>query len=1006
MESIFKLADLIKQNGRYALFLGAGCSYPTVPVSNEIINLLKDKYGSQIGSTFHDVMESAFNNPSDRRSFFEELCAGKTPSKHHYQIAELADKGKIDTIYTTNFDRLIEIAMMSCCTKQPSLFLNDVEFGGEELRGKHPTLLKLHGDFMLPSIANVPKELTEKMHIDMQKKLLSQWTNKGLIVIGYGGWDNTIMETFKMAIQTSDCLNGGLWWVNYECQNDPIAKLFAEASDSGKTCHYINCKASEFFDTLCENLSVDACQPHFGLRLDQNMPLSIGLPPMFVNAPHHIPALNREKPKGSTTLTSRSESNNLKRALATTEAIWLVGQWPVAFSSIIKSSRHKHRPIFYFDYRFSRNQPAFKDLNIAILRFAAGCGITTAGKYYLPLVQEIFCKSAILVFANISEADPYFCDEISRIYAIQNIAQKGNVVFMERSTPSEKFLRKVLTEIYAKAKSSNGIAYFPLGTCQRHDKEVTVLLNRGITIQAHHIGMQVIKSKALEINTSVSDNLNEDERQLLERIAMLRFGETCLTISALANKKNDRVQLLINSLESKGYLIQQGDRFHVSSTNWPDMSNGDSATIHLDIAKRFEKIAEDAPQQNDLQSLHYFLEAEFHFFSSHNYVKAATILAKISEDMLQIYSDTPRNYLWIAKRIHNFFNLESCGTPVISTMNEQHQLPLLLLRNSVYEAYDALSKKKIVATYEQLLNALSEPIKCYIHGYNFHSQKNYDEARVELEKLCDTEPSLLQGYAQMLIADCYFNMGQEKNTKYLAEQEYWTTKAFSNFETQKNRNCEAQALGNLGRIFLEKGNHIMAKNCLKIATINFQQEPGFSRDKGVVYGNLARALLLTSDAKEAEGFFLESMLHYTYIGELEGLTKLYFDLFKLRQQLPQECALTTEYLYNISVNIWKYCGCLPGLQSEMYLINNQYLAWALQEENATAIIKGINDMGCIAIKEPPNDRLQWASYWIQQFWATHDGISKRNTIRKGLRKSKYWSNQEKEHLLHIYKANQ
>ena len=69
----------------------------------------------------------------------------------------------------------------------------------------------MHGDFLYDNLKNTVTE-TENLEKNMRDKLAQFLTEYGLIVVGYSGNDNSIMDTLEMLVKTPSSFPHGLYW--------------------------------------------------------------------------------------------------------------------------------------------------------------------------------------------------------------------------------------------------------------------------------------------------------------------------------------------------------------------------------------------------------------------------------------------------------------------------------------------------------------------------------------------------------------------------------------------------------------------------------------------------------------------------------------------------------------------------------------------------------------------------------------------------------------------------
>jgi hypothetical protein len=211
--------SVFSSKGVYALLLGSGLSRASgVPTGWEVLEDLIRKIAHLEGESPSDppawyiarygalpdysqilaqlavssaerlkLMQAYFEPTEDERS--EGI---KLPTAAHRAIAELAAKGYVRVIVTTNFDRLLEQALADLGV-QPSVIANaDAAIGAMPLVHSRCTLIKVHGDYLDPRFRNTQEEL--KSYDPAIDRLLDQvFDEYGLIVCGWSAdWDEAL----------------------------------------------------------------------------------------------------------------------------------------------------------------------------------------------------------------------------------------------------------------------------------------------------------------------------------------------------------------------------------------------------------------------------------------------------------------------------------------------------------------------------------------------------------------------------------------------------------------------------------------------------------------------------------------------------------------------------------------------------------------------------------------------------------------------------------------------
>ena len=198
--SIEKFRDLQSENNRALLqeFFDAGGDNPKLYDFSE----------------YSHYFEKCYSSSTSREQFIRELVKNIKPSLGHNCLGDLIITKKINNIWTTNFDELIEagikqldpafsIRMLSSDKRDSFSNMTDSDF---------PNILKLHGDYRYDKLKNTLEEV-QSLESAMNKKFESSLTNGGLVVIGYSGSDESIMSVLEKSVTRTGFLPYGLIWV-------------------------------------------------------------------------------------------------------------------------------------------------------------------------------------------------------------------------------------------------------------------------------------------------------------------------------------------------------------------------------------------------------------------------------------------------------------------------------------------------------------------------------------------------------------------------------------------------------------------------------------------------------------------------------------------------------------------------------------------------------------------------------------------------------------------------
>ncbi|MEP4099270.1 SIR2 family protein, partial [Paraglaciecola sp.] len=141
---------------------------------------------------YSSLFEKKFDLPAQRRRFVENEVDGIFPSiGYSYLVSLASDKNKyIDTIYTTNFDDLINESFYQFSQIRPTVCAHDSSVNSLSISSTRPKIIKLHGDYLFDDIKSTLRE-TESLESNIKNKFTHFSKEFGLIVVGYAGNDRS-----------------------------------------------------------------------------------------------------------------------------------------------------------------------------------------------------------------------------------------------------------------------------------------------------------------------------------------------------------------------------------------------------------------------------------------------------------------------------------------------------------------------------------------------------------------------------------------------------------------------------------------------------------------------------------------------------------------------------------------------------------------------------------------------------------------------------------------------
>ena len=229
IDPIHSLAFSVQANpGVFAVLLGSGVSRSArIPTGWEITLDLVRKLASVAGEAcepdpaawyrnkydkepdYSALLDALARTPAERqqllRSYLEatevERADGlKAPTAAHRAIANLAARGYIRVIITTNFDRLMETALADAGVVPTVLSSPDQVQGALPFIHTRCCVFKVHGDYLDTRIRNTPDEL-EAYPPEFNTLLNQIFDEFGLIVCGWSaGWDTALRDAISRSV--------------------------------------------------------------------------------------------------------------------------------------------------------------------------------------------------------------------------------------------------------------------------------------------------------------------------------------------------------------------------------------------------------------------------------------------------------------------------------------------------------------------------------------------------------------------------------------------------------------------------------------------------------------------------------------------------------------------------------------------------------------------------------------------------------------------------------------
>lgn len=164
------------------------------------------------------LFEATYPAEADRQAFLDAKVTGAKPSYGHLALATFMREGLTTAVWTSNFDPLIADA---CATiygttgRLTVVGLDAPDLAAQVLSSKRwPVEIKLHGDFRSRKLKNTSDELRHQ-DVRLRREFIKACQTYGLVVVGYSGRDDSIMDALIDAVGTPGAFPAGLFWLQH-----------------------------------------------------------------------------------------------------------------------------------------------------------------------------------------------------------------------------------------------------------------------------------------------------------------------------------------------------------------------------------------------------------------------------------------------------------------------------------------------------------------------------------------------------------------------------------------------------------------------------------------------------------------------------------------------------------------------------------------------------------------------------------------------------------------------
>lgn len=881
-----ELAQLIRSGERLVVLAGAGISMPAgIPGGRGVVERLKKAYPAALDSTRDYEYAEAFNlalpgedNREERRIFFEELCAGIPPGEEHDWIGSLVDARVVGGVLTTNFDHLLDFSMMARCHRRPMIFMFEDELD-PALVTATPTLTKLHGDFLIDDLANLPEEMRRRLDRNMHEKLRSCLTGAALLVLGYSGADESVMG-FLSELASEPGVMTSVWW-NIFSPSDrtpAVDSVVNAARLAGKTSEVIG--PSPALEVL-RGLGL-----RFGIAAPEPLPFGInaGIDNPREAFGHRFVALRHRPPsrRHALTFTQAALLDQVVERTTRPGWTWVLESAPldevVAYlateSSLVFDARRSFAP---------RDRALLEQFEIIGDLFdIPGAQSIDANE----IITSVF-RAGVLVIVMHPFRDPedQMMDILARVLVGRERAGSGYLVVIDRSDVSLDALREHAARI---------------------DPDVEIPAPH--TVQTNDELPQVPDDPAVS--------------EALVRLAALRVAPSIDLFAALVNDATSCIAKLEDAdvirVEQNAIILAEGIR-----QEWRKHAGTEH---HVALAGALEHAASVEAQHVRARLL---VEAEYHWFQAGEYNRALQLLLTFGVPDTAARYFSARLLAWapvLTDRIGRVTIGHSDALSLIRLCVDviNFAFPPIASAGEAAQAIINTLRERLTPVWNDLLQA----------EYAMHEEQ-YPLLRraYVLAKEIGDDPAYLRAvrgmsaywFAELLSAQRSGYRSAERALLFSREVVKRALQQGDHNLARSYGDNVVVALGALGR------NDDWCR-AARAQLREVARDEGLSYEKGVAYGNLFFSEMASGQFKSASGLLPESQLNFWYGNHLLGIIRNLQSLWRIAVRSPTASELPhPSDIYTVVVKIVSVGSCDD--ESIMELVEPM-LSWSVDEARA------------------------------------------------------------------------
>lgn len=196
-------------------------------------------------------IEKCYPISNSRRAFFQEHVRKANPFIGYKLLCLLAEERIFNTVFTPNFDSLVAKAAANFDITPIEVGIDTQGRLPRTVDNKEFLIVSMHGDYRYDELKNTEAELKQQEKA-LKEKLVEFSKDSPLIVMGYSGRDQSVMDAFVEAYSQPG--TGALYWCGTGDLSIPphIKNLLMMARSKGRTAYYISTTG---FDDVMQRLA-------------------------------------------------------------------------------------------------------------------------------------------------------------------------------------------------------------------------------------------------------------------------------------------------------------------------------------------------------------------------------------------------------------------------------------------------------------------------------------------------------------------------------------------------------------------------------------------------------------------------------------------------------------------------------------------------------------------------------------------------------------------------------